>query len=128
MGFLPPKDREYLRDNKIQFEECEEKGEKAIIFKSYPLPNGKFDANEVDILVKLPSGYPNAKPDMFHLLPWVKLSSNDCYPRKADSSVKFNDEDWQRWSRHDFENPWRPGLDGIWTMLNLIKHALEEAE
>ena len=122
MSFLPPKDREYLEDKGIPFEEHEEGGRKGVILKARPLPDGRFDATTVDILILLPSGYPDAAPDMFYLLPWVKLANGNKYPRKADRPRNFNGQRWQRWSRHCKD--WRPGADGIWTMLKRIEHAI----
>jgi hypothetical protein len=33
---------------------------------------------------------------------------------------------WQRWSRHN--NSWRPGVDGLHTMIKRIEHALAKAK
>ena len=125
MSFLPDHDRTYLTSKGIVFEEVENGGTKAIILKAWPLPDGRFDAELVDILVILPQGYPDVAPDMFYLLPWVKLVQPNKYPEKADQPYNFADQKWQRWSRHN--NDWRPGVDGIWTMIKRIEHALETA-
>jgi hypothetical protein len=125
MGFLPDDDREYLTTKEIPFEEVEDGGKKGVILKARPLPGGRFDAASADILIILPGGYPDAAPDMFYLLPWVKLAKGGQYPKKADQAVKFAGKSWQRWSRHNRE--WRPGVDGIWTMLKRIEDALGKA-
>lgn len=125
MSILPPKDVEYLRDKGIAFLEHEEGGHKSVILKARPLPGERFDAPTADILILLPSGYPDAAPDMFYMLPWVKLADSNTYPRAADQPLHFNGQSWQRWSRHC--NDWRPGADGIWTMLKRIEHALQVA-
>lgn len=125
MSFLPPKDLTYLNEKGIVFEEHEEGGHKAVILKDRPLPGDRFDASTADILILLPSGYPDAAPDMFYLLPWVKLADSKGYPRKADQPFNFKGQSWQRWSRHCKD--WRPGADGIWTMLKRIEHALQVA-
>lgn len=125
MSFLPAEDRDYLTAKGIPFEEVEDGGKKGVILKARPLPDGRFDAQSADILVILPGGYPDAAPDMFHLLPWVKLTNGGKYPNKADQAVTFAGKSWQRWSRHN--NEWRPGIDGIWTMLKRIEEALEKA-
>ena len=125
MSFLPPKDREYLENKGIVYEECEEGGQKVLILRGLPLPEGRFDAEKADILIQLPSGYPDVAPDMFYLLPWVRLASDNRYPNRADQPLNFAGQTWQRWSRHC--NDWRPGVDGIWTMLKRVEHALKEA-
>ena len=125
MAFLPEKDREYLESKGIAYEEQEDGGKKAIVLKAFTLPAGKFDVEAADILICLPPGYPDACPDMFHALPWLKLAGSGRYPRKADHPVAFNGLQWQRWSRHN--NEWRAGADGIWTMIKRVEHALEIA-
>lgn len=125
MSFLPVKDREYLESKGIEYEEHEEGGQKGVILKARPLPAGRFDTEKADILILLPSGYPDAAPDMFYLSPWVKLTSGGRYPRKADNAFEFKGLSWQRWSRHNRE--WRPGADGIWTMIKRVDFALQEA-
>ena len=125
MSFLPPEDREYLQEKGILFEEHEEGGQKAVILKARCLPAGRFDVPTADVLILLPPGYPDAAPNMFYLLPWVKIANRDQYPRKADQPHNFNGQRWQRWSRHSKD--WRLGADGIWTMLKRIENALEVA-
>ena len=122
MSFLPPDDRRYLTDKGIAFEEIENGAQKAIILQDYPLPAGQYDAPVADILILLPSGYPDVPPDMFHTMPWVKLTPGGRYPKAADQAVDFAGRKWQRWSRHNKE--WRAGVDGIWTMLKRIENAL----
>jgi hypothetical protein len=125
VSFLPPADRGYLTSKGICFEEVEEGSQNGLILKRWSLPGGRFDTAEADILIILPPGYPDVAPDMFHLLPWVKLKQSNTYPRKADCSVTFHGQNWQRWSRHNTD--WRPGVDGIWTMLKRVETALAEA-
>ena len=125
MGFLPQEDREYLDSKGILFEEAVEGGVKAIILKGRALPEGRYDQGQADILIELPPGYPDVAPDMFHLLPWVKLVPNNKYPNCADQPYNFNGQRWQRWSRHNAE--WRPGIDTIRTVIKRIENALEKA-
>jgi hypothetical protein len=124
-SFLPARDREYLASKGISYEEVTSGGQRGVIFRQYPLPPGHFDAAHADILVILPPGYPDSPPDMFHIMPWVRLASCNSYPRAADQPVVFNGQTWQRWSRHN--NEWRSGVDGIWSMLKRIDHALKVA-
>ena len=123
MSVLPMKCRRYLVKRGSRFEEHEEGGQKAVIVKQFGLPPGRFDAPEADILILLPSGYPDCPPDMFYTLPWLKLAGSNRYPNAADASLAFQGHNWQRWSRHN--NEWRTGVDGIWTMLKRVETALE---
>lgn len=125
MSFLPPKDREYLESKGFVYEEHDEGGQKALIFRARKLPEGRFDATQADVLIQLPSGYPDVGPDMFYLFPWVKLADGNSYPKAADQSLDFAGQTWQRWSRHC--DDWRHGVDGIWTMLKRVEHALQVA-
>lgn len=125
MSFLPAADLEYLASKEIAFEEVEENGKKGVVLKNRPLPDGRFDAASADVLILLPKGYPDVAPDMFYLEPWVKLAKSNTYPNKADKALDFAGKRWQRWSRHNKE--WRPGIDGIWTMIKRVEDALEKA-
>lgn len=124
MAVLPLRDRDYLLKRNIVFEEVDG-AQKAVILRSYPLPAGRFDVATADILIVLPNGYPDVRPDMFFAMPWLKLAKGNHYPRAADQPFDFNGQRWQRWSRHN--NQWRAGIDGIWTMLRRIDSALEAA-
>ncbi len=125
MSFLPPDDLEYLETKGIVFEQCEEGNKKGIIIRGWKLPEEMYDVDRVDVLIIIPNGYPDVRPDMFHLMPWVKLLTGNKYPTKADQAVTFDGQSWQRWSRHC--DDWRPGIDGIWTMLKRVEHALQVA-
>jgi hypothetical protein len=125
MSLLPSSDAAYLGQKGIAYDEVEENGQKAIVFRAYGLPAARFDSSRADILIILPPGYPDVAPDMFYLLPWVRLAAVNRYPNAADQPFSFKGQIWQRWSRHN--NEWRPNVDGIWTMLKRIDAALQVA-
>lgn len=125
MTFLPSRDREYLESKGFIFQEVVDGQNRGIILPKFCLPAQKYDVTQVDVLIILPSGYPDVAPDMFYLEPWVKLVQGDRYPKATQSRLSFNGRSWQRWSRHN--NEWRGGVDGIWTMLKRVEHALEVA-
>lgn len=122
---LPPEDRTYLLEQGIAFEEVADGVGKAVVLKGWSLPAARFDVGAADILIMLPPAYPDCAPDMFYLMPWVRLAASQRYPNAADQPHAFNGKTWQRWSRHN--NAWRPGIDGIWTMVRRIERALEIA-
>lgn len=124
-SFLPARDREYLIEKGITFEEVIDGAQRGVILRQYPLPAGLFDTDRADLLILIPTGYADVPPDMFYLLPWVKLTGKNALPRCADQPHVFAGQTWQRWSRHS--NEWRPGIDGIWSMLKRVDHALEAA-
>ena len=125
MAVLPSKCRRYLIERGIPFDEFDDDGQKAVVLTRFPLPAGFFDAPSADILILLPSGYPDNPPDMFFTMPWLKLSAANRYPSRADQAFEFRGQRWQQWSRHN--NQWRPGIDGIWTMVKRVEAALESA-
>ena len=94
----------------------------ALVVEGWKLPECKFDCAEADLLIELPSGYPDSAPDMFYLYPWVRIRDTGNWPSRADVSHSFEDRSWQRWSRHSSE--WRPGVDGIQTVLRRVDTAL----
>lgn len=122
---LPSRCRNYLEGRDIAFEIVEDGSQKGVVLRQFPLPKGRFDAAAADILILLPAGYPDVPPDMFYASPWLRLIPANCYPKAADQPIAFKGQRWQRWSRHN--NTWRPGADGIWTMVKRIETALREA-
>ena len=126
MSLLPSDDRRYLNDHEYAYREVVDGGNKGVVLTDFKLPEDKFQVPTADILILLPPGYPDAPPDMFYALPWLQLGSTSQYPRRANKSVAFEGQNWQRWSRHSTE--WRPGTDGIGTMIQRVNRALREAE
>ena len=62
---------------------------------------------------------------MFFTLPWLRLTEAGRYPTRADVPHMFGGKQWQRWSRHS--GAWRPGVDGLHTMITRARHAIEGA-
>ena len=124
MAVLPIADRRYLTQRCVNFQEIEEP-QKAVVLQSYGLPLQRFDAASADVLILLPASYPDCAPDMFYALPWLRLVGSQRFPTAADVPLEFRGQTWQRWSRHN--NEWRPGVDGIWTILKRVDTALEVA-
>lgn len=122
---LPPADRAHLEARGVSFVEVSEGGQAALILKAYPLPEGKFDHATADILVLLPGGYPDALVEMFYCDPWLRLMPSGQHPNAANVAHAFAGRTWQRWSRHN--SAWRPGVDGIHTVLARIDRALRDA-
>lgn len=124
MAVLPIKDRRYLSQRSVRFEELEAP-QKAVVLRGFELPAERFNAANADFLILLPASYPDCAPDMFFALPWLRLTGSGSYPRAADVAHPFGGQSWQRWSRHS--DAWRPGVDGIWTMIKRLETALAVA-
>jgi Prokaryotic E2 family E len=125
MSLLPRKDRRYLDERGIAFHEVVEGAKKGVILTGIMLPDGKYQVAQADILILLPQSYPDVAPDMFYAAPHLKLVADQREPRCTQVRETFDGQNWQRWSRHN--NQWRPGTDGIWTMVKRVEEALEVA-
>jgi len=122
---LPSADQSFLANHGYDFEVIQEGGQTGIVLKALELPNGKFNCEEADILVLLPAGYPDCPPDMFYASPQLVLKCTGQIPKACTVQHNFADRVWQRWSRHN--NAWRPGIDGLRTMMARVQTALAEA-
>lgn len=123
---LPEPDQRYLDSHGISAETISDGTHTGVILKQVSLPAEKFNHPVADVLVILPPGYPDVAPDMFFCDPWLTLVSAGRYPTCADQPHAFVGRNWQRWSRHN--TSWRPGVDGLHTMIKRIEHALAEAK
>lgn len=122
---LPSADRRFLEAHGLTYEIVNDASVGAVVIKDFPLPPGKFDHDKVDLMIQLPAGYPDASVDMFYTLPWIRLKATNSYAACADVPQTFASASWQRWSRHA---DWRPGIDGIRTMVTRAQTAFEKAK
>ena len=122
---IPSGDRAFLESRDLSFDVIKSGGTLGVILKGYSLPKGKYDHDVADILIILPPGYPDTPPDMFYTSPRIKLTASGREARAANVNHNFADRVWQRWSRHC--PAWRPGVDGLQTMVARVRVALEEA-
>lgn len=122
---LPESDQRFVDEHSLAVEATGDGGRKGVVFKEFSTGN-RYDHDKADILLLLPSGYPDACPDMFYCFPWLKLRGASGWPLKADHAFNFAGRQWQQWSRHNKE--WRPGIDGIHTMIRRISAALRDSK
>lgn len=125
--FLPEFDRDYLNDKGIQFEEIVDSGRNGLVIKNWLLPESRFQIPHSDLLIIIPSGYPEIRPDMWFFHPAILLSPSNRPARQTQATINFGGKIWQRWSRHFPANEWRSGIDGIHTYLKKVQSALEIA-
>lgn len=123
---LPEADQRYLDSHGIAIEMVSDGAHTGVVFKQMSVPAGKFNHAVADVLVLLPPGYPDVAPDMFFCDPWLTLQPSGHYPNRADQPHAFHGRNWQRWSRHN--TSWRPGIDGLHTMIKRVEHALAGAK
>lgn len=125
--FLPEFDREYLISKGYQFEEKVDAGRNGLIIRNYELPQGKYNHERSDLLIIIPQGYPDTRPDMWYFFPTILLTPGNRPARQTQATLPFEEKTWQRWSRHYPANQWRSGIDGIHTYLKKIDTALQIA-
>lgn len=127
--FLPEFDRDYLLGKGYQFEERIEANTniKGLIIRNWVLPEGKFNFLNADLLILIPHGYPDVRPDMWYFNPSLLLAPSNRPARQTQVNINFEGTVWQRWSRHYPANEWRSGIDGVHTYLKKVQLALEIA-
>lgn len=83
-----------------------------------------LDQAQVDLLLRLPVGFPDATPDMFWVAP--ALTANGAAIAGTELNEPYLGRTWQRWSRH-IGGQWRPGVDNLETYLAYVRRALAMA-
>jgi hypothetical protein len=118
-------DLRYFEKKGYVFEQSSEDGMLCIVIKDYPLPSG-YTPSKTDLLLRLPSGFPDVAPDMFWCDPPVRLNTTGTYPQAAEVMQPFLGRTWQRFSRHLAPGSWLPGTHTLQSYLPLIRRNLEE--
>ncbi len=129
---LPETDAAYLNEKFPTARVYPVGNEVHVVLPAFPFPEA-YKPRSSDLLMRLPAGYPDAKPDMFWTLPSVKLLT-DAWPDRCGhleipgsgpGSEIYNNTPWQRWSRHSNPQDWRPGVDGLRNFVTAIKRELD---
>lgn len=124
---LLPDDEGFLRAKGFAFEILPPVGnDQLLVLRSVRLATGKFDHDQVDVLIKLPPGYPVTVLDMFWVYPRLR-NANGSSPPAADTLEAIGDRTWQRFSRHLPGGAWRPGTDSLRTYLPRVLVELTQA-
>ena len=127
-------DIEFLLQKGWKYDVVSVGGEVHVVFRDFPIPGDTYSIARVDLLVRLPPGYPNAAPDMFWTRQDVRLKATGGWPEGAahhevPGSGKgvevYNSIPWQRWSRH-FQDGWRPQVDGLRSYMASVIRDLEK--
>ena len=121
---LPESDEEYLKQKAYVWELIPVGQEACLVIKGYPVSSEIYDRAVTDVMIRIPAQYNNAALDMFYADPPLKLK-NGSYPNRADYFENHAGRQWQRFSRH-FPSPWRPGVDGLPTLLTFVHRELQQ--
>lgn len=117
-NLLPEPDRDFLKEKGFDFEMHRENNEVLLVIRNHDFP-AVYMPRTADLMIVVPAGYPNAPLDMFWTHPDVRLA-NGGWPVQAEHRQAYRGKSWQRWSRH-FQQPWRPGIDGIKTFIASVR-------
>lgn len=119
---LPITDTAFLTDREVRHVVTVDGGMTCVVFPDWSLPAG-YDHDRSDLLIRLPSGYPDVQPDMWWFSPAIKLADGRT-AQATEATERHLDRDWQRWSRHFQSGQWRSGIDGLESYLALIHQEL----
>lgn len=103
-----------------------------VVIKSIPLPDG-WNCDQVDILFKIPSGYPTTAPDNFYADSKLRLVSGD-RPNRAPNDESIGGRNWILFSFHFYEaGEWHPDAEiesghNLLTYIEGIKGRLSEPD
>lgn len=100
----------------------EEGGWALVLVHDYPVLPG-FSSHRTELLLKLPLGYPNGKPDMFWTSSDLLLKSG-AVPKNADLLESSLGKQWRRFSWH--LQAWHPGRDSLRTFLEFVNRRLAQ--
>ena len=119
---LPPGDVEYLDARGFPWETIRQEG-LWLLLHQYPIPPG-YNYAQTSAALSIPTGYADAGIDMVYFHPHLALS-NGRPIAASEHRQSIDGKEWQRWSRHrTSQNPWRAGLDGVGTHLEMVDHWL----
>lgn len=103
-----------------------------IMIKNIPLPKG-WNNDHVDILIKVPSGYPTTAPDNFYADSKLRLE-NGGRPNRAPNDESIGGRNWIMFSFH-FNNAgeWQPDAEienghNLLTYVEGVKGRLSEPD
>lgn len=90
-----------------------------VIIADFPCPG--LTPGLVDLLLRLPFGFPDVAPDMFWVAPALTASGTTI--AGTELTETHLERSWQRWSRH-IGGQWRPGIDNLETYLGYVRRAM----
>lgn len=127
-------DEDYQKLDEIGVSYAEEDGQRFLVFKNYPLPDGLYKQADCDVLVVIPTNYNQAGNDMLWTKPRLTRMDGKPIPKTNEyggsDSRLFEGQEFCRWSRHwnSGSSRWRSGEDDITTIQRRIEWALRHPD
>jgi hypothetical protein len=116
---LPPADAAFLAERGIAYTVVMDGPMTCVILPDRPVPPG-YNRTSVDLLLRLPPGFPDVPPDMWWVDPALQLAGGGVVEATQLTEL-YLDRSWQRWSRHFAPGQWRPGIDNLESFLARIR-------
>ena len=115
---LPEADELYLKALGLPWETVLDAKVQWLIVHDRPVPVG-YNHGKAMAAVMIAPGYPDAQIDMVYFFPHLARADGGII--KNLTSHRFDDTDWQRWSRHRTQqNPWRAVRTILLGILSLL--------
>jgi hypothetical protein len=115
---LPEEDEDFLNSLGYPWETMNDQRMQWLLIHNYPICEG-YTTSQVDIAIKIETGYPRTQLDMAYFSPHIQRKDN--HPINALSFQSIEGKSYQRWSRHRTgANPWIIGVDNVCTHLGYI--------
>jgi hypothetical protein len=119
-------DKQWLEAQGYRFSIYVEGSNNLLVIQNYVLPPG-FDPQTVELLLVVPSTYPDGQLDMWWIHPPVVFAQTRVEPANAQVRQAFPgyapepSRQWQRFSRHP---QWRAGVDDLRSYLRALQSTL----
>lgn len=122
---LPPADAAYLAERGIGYTVTMDGPMTCVVFPGWPVPPG-YSRSSVDLLLRLPPGFPDVPPDMWWVAPALQLAGGGVVEATQLTEVYLG-RSWQRWSRHFTPGQWRPGTDSLESFLARVRAEIQRS-
>jgi hypothetical protein len=124
VNMLREQDQQFLADSALNYTVTVDGQFADMVITGFSTAPG-LSLDTVDLLIRLPFGFPDAAPDMFWVMPNLSMATGQPIPG-TEMTEAIVDRVWQRWSRH-IAGQWRPGVDNLETYLAYIRRCLRQA-
>lgn len=124
MTSLSLRDRTFLEAEYPDHEVWSEENHVCVVINAFTLAPG-LQPGASDLLIRLPGGYPDQRPDMFWFADGITRTDGRSIPA-IESKGTFGDRVWHRWSRHMVDAEWR-STDGLRGYLRYVRLCLRDA-